>query len=71
MKLKDFDSINSIKDWTDKGINHIPDESQTGRFVREIIPYMEELEKTVEDLTKKVKLLEQRTSGIIQNNIKY
>ena len=71
MKLQELDSVKRIADWTNQGINNVPDESQVGRFVREIIPYVEQLEKTVQDLEDRVKSLERKTSGIIQNNIRY
>lgn len=71
MKIKELDSVNRIKEWTDQGINNVPDESQTGRFVREIIPYIEQLEKAIEKLENRIKGLESKTSGIVQNNIKY
>lgn len=52
-KLSDLHSVQAIKDWTSQGDNHVPNEDGMARFVRDIIPYIEHLEKRIELLESK------------------
>lgn len=42
--LSDMSIVKTIKDWAVQGVNNCPNDADTSKFVREIIPYLESLE---------------------------
>lgn len=55
MKINEIKIVETIKEWTSQGKNHCPNDHNVSIFVREIIPYIEQLEKRVEELEQIIK----------------
>ena len=53
MKITEIPSVQQIEDWTKQRANHCLNDIQVSQFVRDVIPYLKELEW-------KVRYLEQR-----------
>lgn len=47
MKLSDIEIVKQIKKWCSEGYNHCPNEINVSMFVREVIPYLENLEERI------------------------
>lgn len=52
-KVNEITIVQTIKEWSSKGPNHCPGDAETSRFVREIIPYLEQLENRIKALESK------------------
>ncbi len=52
-KLTDLHSVQVIKDWTSKGKNYFPGDDNVAYFIRDLIPYLENLEARIVVLESK------------------